>query len=223
MNNEQLFTALTRSSRKALRLYHNATGDSRAIGGQVETGDIVSSAYESYLSITAKLGAPIAYTIDGQVPVYWYGDNVTGHPVTAYAVIKWAVSDALRANGLRRDQDNPTDESLDLDRHAKALVPSVTPVRGALKSDDVETVSAGLRLAMGELPRAQAVALANAFRVFRESQAVREYDAVSLAKVELMAGLRGAGLSRDKARETMQALAGDVLGTINATRGAFNA
>jgi hypothetical protein len=223
MNNEQLFTALTRSSRKALNLYRQATGDSRAIGGQVEVGDIVNSAYESYLTITARLGAPIAFTIAEHAPVFWYGDDETGHPVTAFAVVKWAVRDAMQRNGLRRSQENPTDESLDIERHSHAHVPSVTTVRGALKSDDVETVSAGLRVALSELPDYQAHALVNAFRVFRESSAEREFDAVGQARAVLMDGLRESGLSRDKARLAVSALAGDVLGTINATRDMFNA
>jgi hypothetical protein len=220
MNNNELTQALTRSSRKALRLYYNATGDNRALGGQVEVGDIVSQAWIELANVTPS--EVIGYTPEG-VALYWYGDDETGHEVTEFAVIKWAVANAMRACGLRRDTANPTHEELDEAKIASACVPSVVPVRGALKSDDVEAVSAGLRLALSELPREKAVALLAGIEAFKGSDAVREFDAVGVARAVMLEHLTASGMGVNKARAELSALAGDVLGSVNATRSMFTA
>lgn len=220
MNNEEMMKALTRSARKALRLYYNATGDNRAIGGQIEVGDIVNEAYLQLDKVTPS--EVIGYTPEG-VALYWYGDDETGHEVTQYAVIKWAVANAMRACGLRRDTENPTHEELNAEKHAHALAPSVAPVRGALKSDDVEAVSAGLRLALSELPRDKAEALLAGIEAFKGSDAVREFDAVGVARAVMLEHLTANGLGINKARAELSTLAGEVLGSVNATRSAFTA
>ena len=179
---------------------------------------------EAYLQLEAVTpSAVIGHTIEGRVPMYWYGDAETGHPVTQFAVIKWAVANAMRACGLRRDTANPTHEELDEAKLSGACVPSVTPVRGALKSDDVEAVSAGLRLALSELPREKALALLAGIEAFKASDAVREFDAVGVARKVMLEHLTANGMGVNKARAELSALAGDVLGSVNATRSMFTA
>jgi hypothetical protein len=73
------------------------------------------------------------------------------------------------------------------------------------------------------LPREKAEALLAGIEAFKGSDAVREFDAVGVARKVMLEHLTASGMGVNKARAELSALAGDVLGSVNATRSMFTA